>query len=196
MQIEAKTPSVNLYAYLLVFTLTLSYSLYLVEINDILLYYEIFISLAIAITLIWSISIVVLIVIRIRETKQLPYWLPISLSLFILVAYSLHFGSRNGLFDGEKVLDGAFLDDRSRMDLALYSNGKYTIYSNWLFGEQRFEGRYELKGDTIIFKNYPVIDTDFVADKIIIDREKERIYFRRFEDGTYEEDFYYFQIGF
>lgn len=193
---KIQNPNVNLYTYLLAGTLTLSYALYLVEISDILQFYEIFIFLPIAITLIWSTGLVILIIIKIRETKQQPNLLPVLLTMVIILGYSLHFGSRNGLFDGEKVLDGAFLDDRSRMDLTLYSNGKYTIYSNWLFGGERFEGRYELKGDTIIFKNYPVVDTDFVAQKIIIDKEGGRIYFRKLSDGAYDKDFYFFQIGF
>ncbi|PKV66455.1 hypothetical protein [Pontibacter ramchanderi] len=193
---KIQNPSVNLYAYLLVLTLTLSYALYLIEVSDILLLYEIFISIPIAITLIWSIGLVVLIVIKIKETGQQPSWLPVLLSVTVLLAYSLHFGSRNGLFDGEKVLDGAFLDDRSRMDLTLYSNGKYTIYSNWLFGEERLEGQYELKGDTILFKNYPVVGTDFIAQKIIINKEEGRIYFRKLSDGTYDKDFYFSRIGF
>ena len=93
-------------------------------------------------------------------------------------------------------MEAAFLDDRSRIDLALYKSGDYIIFSNWMFGEERFQGTYQIVNDTIIFNDHPVVDNDFVARKILIDKEKKRIYFTKDKNGNYKKDFYYFQIDF
>ena len=100
------------------------------------------------------------------------------------------------MFWGKKIIESAFLDDRSRMDLELYENGKYLIYSNWFFGENRFEGNYKLNGDTIIFAKTPVTDNDFIEQKIVIDRSEKKIYFRKGINESYDKSFYYFQIDF
>ncbi|NEU08627.1 hypothetical protein GZH53_09920 [Flavihumibacter sp. R14] len=113
-----------------------------------------------------------------------------------LIAFTTTYGERNGMLWGKEIIDSAFIDDRSRMDLTLYENGKFLIYSNWLFGEDRFEGTYKLNGDTIIFDKFPVTDNDFIGQKIIIDRTERKIYFRKGKDGNYDKSFYYFQIGF
>ena len=101
---------------------------------------------------------------------------------------------RNGGFWGNKIIEGVFIDDRSRMDLTCFENGHYIIYSNWLFGAETFTGKYSLHGDTIEFNTYPVVDNDFVSKKIIWKGNK--IYFTQDKSGNYDTTFYYFQIDF
>jgi len=80
------------------------------------------------------------------------------------------------------------------MDLTLFENGRYLIKSNWLFGEETFTGKYQMKGDTIEFEKYPVIENDAVAKRII--RKNNKIYFNLNNQGKYDTTFYYFQIDF
>jgi hypothetical protein len=101
---------------------------------------------------------------------------------------------QNGGFWGKKVLESAFIDERSRMNLTLFENGKYQIVSNWLIGQESFTGNYKIYKDTIEFEEYPVIDNDFISKKIIIKNNK--IYFRLDNFGKYDTTFYYFQIDY
>ena len=122
-----------------------------------------------------------------------PKWALIS-SIVLIVSIPLNYGYKNGFFWGKKIIEAAFLDDRSRMDLTLFENGRYLIKSNWLFGEETFTGKYQMKGDTIEFEKYPVIENDAVAKRII--RKNNKIYFNLNNSGNYDTTFYYFQIGF
>lgn len=114
--------------------------------------------------------------------------------IILIVSMPLNYCYRNGLFWGKKIIEAAFIDDRSRMDLTLYKNGNFLINSNWLFGDETFTGKYQIKGDTIEFTKYPVVDNDFVAKKII--RKNKKIYFRLNNPSNYDTTFYYFQIDF
>jgi len=126
--------------------------------------------------------------------KQLPSkWL--LLALFILTtSIPLYEFYQNGGFWGKKLLESAFIDERSRMDLTLFENGKYQIVSNWLIGQESFTGNYKIYKDTIEFEEYPVIDNDFISKKIIIKNNK--IYFKHDNSGKYDTTFYYFQIDY
>jgi len=106
----------------------------------------------------------------------------------------LNYCYKNGFFWGKKIIEAAFLDDRSRMDLTLYENGHFLISSNWLVGVETFTGKYHINGDTIEFTKYPIVDNDFVAKRII--RKDKKIYFRLNDSFNYDTTFYYFQIDF
>ncbi len=181
--------------YLITF-LGVSLVLYIVEINDWILSYEIFIDLLFIPIIISFIVFFILTIIELNKSRQAPSIISISIFAVFLITFVFLYGYRNGLFFGKKIIDSSFLDDRSRMDLKLYENGKYIIFSNWLFGENRFEGNYKLNGDTIVFNKTPVTDNDFISKKIIINRKENRIYFRKKKDGNYDKSFYYFQINF
>ncbi|MBD1396198.1 hypothetical protein H9Q13_03390 [Pontibacter sp. JH31] len=190
------TQSIEKDSKLLLLILSISYALYIVVAFDFITLYEIFVDLALFATLVGSIVYIFKVVIASAKTKHLPKKSTILITCAVAFCYFLTFGNRNGMFEGGKILDAAFLDDRSRIDIALYENGKYIIFSNWMFGEERFEGKYKLEGDTIKFLTTPVIDNDFIAQEAIIDRKEKKIYFRKNIDGNYIKDFYYFQIGF
>lgn len=179
-----------------IFSFAVSLGLYVIEIYDWVLSYEIFIDIPLILTFFGCIAFFALTIIEAKKSHQLPSRLSILIFILLLSVSVSVYGNRNGMFWGEKIIDSAFLDDRSRMDLELYENGKYLIYSNWLFGENRFEGNYKLNGDTIVFNKTPVTDNDFIAQKIVIDRTAKKIYFRKGSDGNYDKSFYYFQIDF
>jgi hypothetical protein len=179
-----------------ILSIAVSLGLYVIEIFDWALTYEIFIDIPLILTICSSLVFFVLAIIEAKKSNQLPSIPSILIFAFLLAVSVSIYGNRNGIFWGEKIIDAAFLDDRSRMDLELYENGKYLIYSNWLFGENRFEGNYKLNGDTIVFTKTPVTDNDFIEQKIIIDRSARKIYFRKDNEGNYDKSFYYFQIDF
>ena len=122
-----------------------------------------------------------------------PKWTLIS-CIILMVCMPLNYCYSNGFFWGKKIIEAAFLDDRSRMDLTLYENEHFIINSKWLFGDKTFTGKYHIKGDTIEFTKFPVIDNDFVAKTII--RKDKKIYFRLNDPLNYDTTFYYFQINF
>lgn len=120
-----------------------------------------------------------------------PKWTFIS-CIVMIISMPLDYSYKNGFFWGKKIIEAAFLDDISRMDLTLFENGHYLIKSNWLFGEETFTGKYQMKGDTIEFEKYPVIENDAVAKRII--RKNNKIYFNLNNSGNYDTTFYYFKI--
>ena len=128
------------------------------------------------------------------SNKRFPSPSLIITFLFFSILIPLNYCFRNGLFWGKKVIEAAFLDDRSRMDLTLFENGHFLINSNWLFGDETFTGKYRLRGDTIEFTKYPVTDNDFIEKKIV--RKNNKIYFRKDNADNYDTTFYYFQIDF
>jgi hypothetical protein len=174
---------------------TVSLILYIIVIKEWFVIYEIFFDIPLFLMSIGSFGLLLIIIIEVFKKKVLPQ---IFLMIAFIIVASIYFAiysHRNGLFWGKR-LDAAFIDDRSRMDLILFNNDRYIIYSNWLFGEERFEGKYKIKGDTLIFQTSPVIDNDFINEKAIINYKEKKIYFHKDKDGNYDRDFYYFQIDF
>ncbi|MBS9525661.1 hypothetical protein KI659_16705 [Litoribacter alkaliphilus] len=137
---------------------------------------------------------IMLIVIGIKEAK-VP---DAKLFSILFIAGGMFLGVydfRNGLF-WNKTLEAAFIDERSRINLMLFENGNYIIFANWFFGEERFEGKYEIKEDTLVFKKSPVTDNDFISTESIIDYNAGKIYFKKGKDEKYDTTCYYFQIDF
>jgi hypothetical protein len=177
----------------LLLAVIVAFGLYIIEIFDLIAMYEIFISIPLSIIILGSLVLFVITIIEIYKLKRLPNTLSILLFLIIILCWSTIYVKRNGFF-WHKFIVASFIDDFSRTDITMYSNGKYIIFDNWLFGEQRYEGNYKMKGDTIVFKKIPVTDNNFISKEIILDRMNNRIYFRKDENGNYDKSFYYFQI--
>ncbi|RWU03918.1 hypothetical protein [Pedobacter chitinilyticus] len=156
--------------------------------------YELILDLLIVVSLIVTIGLFSICIIKVIETKKLPSFISIILLASILSTYVFTYGNRNGLFWGKQILNANFIDDRSGMKLELYENGKYFIYYNWLFAEKRFEGTYHIERDTINFHSNSAFNNDFISKKIVIDHGNKRIYFKKNTDGSYDKSFYYFQI--
>lgn len=181
---------------ILLLLLSFSLGLYAIIIFKWFLVYELFVYIFLLLTLISSTGFLVLTIIDVIKLRQFPTIVSILIFLSLIITYSVIYSERNGMFWGKKIINAAFLDDRSRMDLTLYENGKFIIFSNWLFGEERFEGSYKISGDTIIFSKIPVTNNDFVSKEIIINHAENKIYFRKGKDGNYDKSFYFFQIDF
>jgi hypothetical protein len=161
---------------------------------DIFLEYSPFLFLALLIGIIATIIFLITAINSSISERQIPSKWIIIACLILIVIMPLNYLYRNGLFWGKKIIEAAFLDDRSRMDLTLFENGNYLINSSWIFGEESFTGTYKMKNDTIEFTKYPVTDNDFIAKKIVIQGNK--IYFSQDIFGHYNTTFYYFQIDF
>jgi len=178
----------------LLLTTFIFFCFYVIEITDLLVSYEIFIDILLIPIVISTCIFLVLVIIQSIKEKKLPKKLQLILFMSLIISFTLIYNYRNGTFFGAKYLTGTFMDERSRMDINLYKNGKYIISSNWLFGEDRFEGNYKVDNDTISFEKYPVIDNDFISQKIVIDKAEKKIYFRKNKNGNYDKEFYYFKI--
>lgn len=101
----------------------ISYGLYVVEIYDWVLTYEIFIDIPLILIIFCSLVFFALTIIEARKSYRMPSISSILIFIMLLIASVSIYGNRNGMFWGEKVIDAAFLDDRSRIDLKLYENG-------------------------------------------------------------------------
>lgn len=172
----------------------ISFLLYLIEISDIILMYEIFISILLTFTLLGGAGLLLIVIIDIIRFKIWPKKMAMYIFfLLIVLPFILIYAKRNGVFSGPEYLQATFIGERERMDLTLYKNGNYTIFHNWLFGEVRLEGTYYQRGDTITFYNWFV--EDIISKKqVVIDNSKNKIFFDQDSTGKYDESYYYFEI--
>lgn len=171
---------------------TISFGLYLTEIYDIFLNFEIITTLLGILLLFVAIGLFIASIIRFIHEKQSPNKITLILSTTLAISFSIIYSYREGYLTEKIFIKAKFIDDRSRIDIKFYKSGKYVIYSNWLFGEERFEGTYKLKKDTIEFNNYPLMENDLIAQKVIL--IKDKIYFKKDNKNEYDKSFYYFQI--
>jgi hypothetical protein len=174
--------------------LCISFGLYLIKSFDFFLSYSIFIDIIIGFLLLCLIALFPYVIYLLIKEKQFPTIL--ATVLFFLITSSYILLERNSIefFLGDKALEASFLDDRSRIDLTLYKNGKYIMHSSWLFGSENFTGKYNMHGDTIEFDKKPLTNNDFIAKTII--RHGDKIYFFQNKKGLYDTEFYYFKIDF
>lgn len=92
------------------------------------------------------------------------------------------------VFRSKKVLDIALIDDLSRIDIEFRENGCFeTTVSRILFFERICNGKYHIKRDTIFFIDKPY-DNDFIPDTLIIDRDKNAIFFNRDSNGEFNRE--------
>ncbi|GGK80548.1 hypothetical protein ACD591_09970 [Rufibacter glacialis] len=183
-------------ARLLLILLAVSYALYLIVALDLFMTYEIFVGLAMLLALMASVALFLTIASESGLVGIKSGGKALAASAALAASFALTFAYRNGLLWGTPVLDAAFIDDRSRMDLELYKNGKYLLLSGWMFGEERFSGTYTMEGDRVIFGEYPIAGSDFIPRELLVDKKEKRIYFSKKVDGIYDSSYYYFQIDF
>jgi hypothetical protein len=103
----------------------------------------------------------------------------------ILLASILYF-YEEGYFWGQQVLKAEFIDERSRIDLILWENGKFKALDGWLFGIDAHKGNYNFINGTIKFDRFP-IERDFIPKELKLTDDK--IYF-----SSRDSSFYFFQI--
>ncbi|MCB0540939.1 MAG: hypothetical protein KDE33_25740 [Bacteroidetes bacterium] len=85
------------------------------------------------------------------------------------------------------VLKAILIDDLSSINLNLYSDNTFQIYSNDLMGEgDSYLGKFQLRGDTIIFLDKPY-HNDFIPDKIF--KVEDKLIRAYKDDGSIDTSF-------
>jgi len=105
-----------------------------------------------------------------------------ALGMVVIFSFILY---HSELFKSKKELDSSLIDDLSRIDLILRENGRFETNSSSLFGTTvSIRGKYLIKNDTIIFLDKPYTN-DFIPDTVVIDRDKNAIFFNKKENGEF-----------
>lgn len=121
-----------------------------------------------------------------------PIWIVILIITAIL-SIPLNSCYQNGLFFGKKTLEASFVDEYRNMDLVLYNNSRYIIFSKkWTIAAETFSGSCSIHGDTIVFDKEPIPGKHLISKNVI--REGNRIYFNQSNAGEYNKTFYFFLI--
>jgi hypothetical protein len=96
------------------------------------------------------------------------------------------------VFKSKKVLEAYLDDDLTGMHLILRENNEFEIRSYFMFGDEYFHGKYNIRENQIIFHDRPYIN-DFIPDTITIVDEKIILKFD--QDGVPNTQFAnYFEI--
>ncbi|MBI9060082.1 MAG: hypothetical protein JEZ01_20110 [Labilibaculum sp.] len=143
--------------------------------------------LIIPLVLLFSITLLITIILVIREGVKINKLITIShgISLIVILLFFLH---NSELLKSKKVLDASLIDDLSRIDLIFRENGNFETNISGMFGySERLKGKYIIKNDSIIFLNKPYTN-DFIPDTIIIDNDKNAIFFSKNKDGEYSRE--------
>lgn len=89
------------------------------------------------------------------------------------------------LFKSKKVLSGTLKDDLFHYTLTLRENGTCENQVNGFMGfQEKFNGTYKMKGDTIIFTVVPY-DNDFIPDTILLDRKQKALFLTKDKNGKF-----------
>ena len=108
-----------------------------------------------------------------------------ALPLLLIV---ISIGVNSELFKSKEILRAYLKDDLSGIEIVLRKNGKFENTSIGMFCiTETFKGKYEINGDTIVFLNKPY-SNDFLSDRMLIRLDKNKIYYRINEDGTFYID--------
>lgn len=99
---------------------------------------------------------------------------------------------RTGFFWGTPIVTGAFIDDRSRMDIQFYKNGKYILTEGWMLGSEQYEGTYHTYGDTIEVSFFPFAQNGEKMPKLF--RRNNKIFFPQNGLGEYDTSYDFFEI--
>ncbi|PKQ61979.1 hypothetical protein BZG02_13645 [Labilibaculum filiforme] len=154
--------------------------------------------LIIPIVILFGITLLISIILIIKEGIKNNKLISISHALSLLVIL-LFFLYNSELLKSNKVMDASLIDDLSRIDLIFRENGTFETNVSGMFGySEKIRGKYILKNDSIIFLNKPY-SNDFIPDTVLIDNDKNSIFFRKNKDGEFnrEKSFVnYFEINF
>jgi hypothetical protein len=140
-----------------------------------------FVSILFLITLITTITWLID-----KGLRKIKFMFYIHLLAFFGIALCILYTT--DVFRSKKVLDIALIDDLSRIDIEFRENGCFeTTVSGILFFERICNGKYHIKRDTIFFIDKPY-DNDFIPDTLIIDRDKNAIFFNRDSNGEFNRE--------
>lgn len=124
--------------------------------------------------------------------RLFPKFYSFAISFVLIVSMLLIHCYRNGLFWGSPILEAAFIDELSRMDLELYKNKRYLLVDSWMFGSEQYLGNYQINGDTISLSKFPLTRDSIGIKKLF--RNSNSLYFEQDSTGQYDTTFYKFRI--
>ncbi len=120
--------------------------------------------------------------------KAMIYEVIVS-GLFLLVI--LGFKTKESeILKANKIFEAKLIDDLSGINLILREDGTFETESYTIYGGDVITGKYELIGDTIVFKDKPY-DNDFMPNRVLIDKERQRVWVKRLEDGRFDTTEYF-----
>jgi hypothetical protein len=108
----------------------------------------------------------------------------IILHLTALVLIFITWSDFTDIYKSKKILSAYLQDDLSRIDLVLRQNGRFEMTSSALAISEKVKGDYKINNDTIVFSKNPY-SNDFIPQKVLLNRDKRRIYFRQDENGYF-----------
>lgn len=90
------------------------------------------------------------------------------------------------VFKSETILEAILIDDLSSITIKLRADNTFETITDGAFGYvDRISGEYELKQDTIIFRD-PPYSNDFIPNSIIIDKSDSALYFNKLKNGEFD----------
>ncbi len=91
------------------------------------------------------------------------------------------------LFKSKKLLSATLIDDLSSISINLRNDNTFDTHVSGMFGySEEYRGKYELKGDTIIFLNRPY-ENNFIPDRVLINHADSAIYINKLKNGEFDQ---------
>jgi hypothetical protein len=108
-----------------------------------------------------------------------------SLAFFAIVANMI---INSDLVKGKTILSATLRDDTFHYNLNLREDNECELVAMGLFGyKETYQGKYQIKKDTIIFSKKPY-ENDFIPNRLLIDKEQEAIFINSDENGNFETE--------
>ena len=123
-----------------------------------------------------GIAFLLILVWIITYKRKVGLWFTLLLCFIVGIHKFIH----SEFYKSPIVLSAILDDDRSYLELRLRKNNTFEMISNYMFGEDIYEGEYKLSGNKIIFLQKPY-DNDFIPDTVYIIQDK--IVLRFYENG-------------
>jgi hypothetical protein len=127
------------------------------------------------------ISTIILLIIKGFKKNRIKALSHIFLIL-IIIAFNIF---QSEIFKSKIILKAILKDDQYNYTLIFRENNKCDNIVNGIFGyKEVFHGKYELKGDTIIFLKKPY-DNNFIPDTIFINKKEKAIFILKDSTGNF-----------
>ncbi len=92
------------------------------------------------------------------------------------------------LFKSKIVLSGTLKDDLFYYTLIFRKDGTCENNVNGFLGfEDKYDGKYKMAGDTIIFTVKPY-ENDFIPDTLLLDKKQNAIFLNKNKDGEFSTE--------
>ncbi len=108
-------------------------------------------------------------------------------AVLITIAISCIYNSN--LFKPNEILSATLHDDLFHYKLALRENGICDVRASGFMGyDETFTGKYEKRGDTIIFVKLPYDNDNFIPSTLLLDRTQNALLMERDKDGRFVKE--------